>query len=232
MSVPNPTHLSGQSTTEPADKAPLVFCDTETDGLASPWAPGGRRVWEIAAIRREPDGREHQFHAFVRLDELGFDVDDPGEVRRRSLDVGGFYQRHPQLVGSPVAADHLNVVSYQTAAAGLLDLFAGRAVMVGVVPSFDAESFRHLLHATGLMPADAIAPDPTKSEPMSSPWRGRLVCVWSMVAGRTGVPTYALDRAVVQHHLGIDPAHYAHHTAMGDARWARDVHDAVLGLCR
>ena len=41
----------------PISQAPLVFCDTETDGLASPWAPGGRRIWEIAAIRREP-GRE------------------------------------------------------------------------------------------------------------------------------------------------------------------------------
>jgi hypothetical protein len=231
MSSPSPAHRPGA--TAPISQAPLVFCDTETDGLASPWVPGGRRIWEIAAIRREADRSEHQFHSFVRLDELGFDVDDPGEARRRSLYVGGFYQRHPQLVGSPVAADHRNVVSYHAAAARLLELFAGPAVLVGAVPSFDAESLRHLLHVTGLLPADAIAPDRTDSgsaEPIGSPWRGRLVCVWSLVAGRTGVPTHALDRPVVARRLGIDPDRYAHHTALDDARWVRDVHDAVM--CR
>ncbi|GAA2759131.1 hypothetical protein [Actinopolymorpha rutila] len=230
MPAPFSVHQPGATQpTESADEAPLVFCDTETDGLASPWAPSGRRIWEIATIRREPDGREHQFHAFVRLDELGFDVDDPGEVRRRSLDVGGFHQRHPQLVGSPVAADHPNVVSYRAAAARLLELFAGQAVLVGAVPSFDAESFRHLLHTTELLPADVIASDPTGSAPMASPWRGRLVCVWSLVAGRIGVPTYTLDRTAVLRRLGIDPAHYAHHAALDDSRWVRDVYDAVLG---
>ena len=231
--MPSPSPADQPGTSGPISQAPLVFCDTETDGLASPWAPGGRRIWEIAAIRREPDGRECQFHAFARLNEVGFDVDAPGEVRRRSLDVGGFYQRHPQLVGSPVAADHANVVSYRAAAAKLLELFAGHAVLVGAVSSFDAESFRHLLHATGALPADVIAPDPTGSEsaePMASPWRGRLVCVWSLVAGRAGLPTYALDRTVVRHQLGIDPDRYAHHTALDDSMWVRDVYDAVM--CR
>ena len=127
-----------------------------------------------------------------------------------------------------MAADHANVVGYRAAAAKLLEMFAGQAVLVGAVPSFDAESFRHLLHATGALPADVIASDPARSDPMESPWRGRLVCVWSVVAGRTGLSTYALDRAVVRHQLGIDPDRYAHHTALDDSRWVRDVYDAIM----
>jgi hypothetical protein len=29
--------------------------------------------------------------------------------------------------------------------------------------------------------------------------------------------------------VGVDPEQYDRHTALGDARWARDIYDAVMG---
>jgi hypothetical protein len=43
--------------------APIVFMDTECDGLRP-----DRKVWEVAIVRREPDGRETEWQAFVDID--------------------------------------------------------------------------------------------------------------------------------------------------------------------
>ncbi|MGW5362070.1 hypothetical protein [Actinopolymorpha pittospori] len=172
----------------------------------------------MAAIRREPDGAERRFHCFVRLEDLDFDPSEPGAVRQRSLDIGGFYQRHPQLTDASDSAAHPNVLSAQAAATELVTLLVDRPSLVGATPSFDAESFLHLLDMTGLLP-------PAKVE---TPWAGRLVCVWGLVAGRFGINPATLDRDQVHKHLGIDPSEYAGHTALDDTRWVKDVYDAVV----
>jgi hypothetical protein len=197
---------------------PILFCDTETDGMTSPWLPTGRRIWEVAAIRRDPSGSERQFHGFIQLDELGFESDDPGDTRKRSLDIGGFYQRHPQIIGDPDPASHPDVYSYSVPAELLTDLLGDRPTLVGAVPSFDAESFLHLLHYAGLL----------TNEQVNSPWADRLVCVWALAAGRLGIPAHTLDRELMRDELGVDPSHYAHHTALDDTRWVKDVYDTLI----
>jgi hypothetical protein len=100
----------------------------------------------------------------------------------------------------------------------LADLPLPASTIVGAIPSFDADSIQHLLHRTGL-----VAP-----EQIHSPWADRLVCVWSLAAGRLGVPAHTLDRARLHRELGVDPSRYAHHTALDDTRWVRDVYDRLI----
>ncbi|MEU8227262.1 hypothetical protein [Kribbella sp. NPDC048915] len=49
---------------------PTLFVDLETTSVREPWLPGGRRIWQLAVIRREDDGRETPYNRFVRIDEL------------------------------------------------------------------------------------------------------------------------------------------------------------------
>jgi hypothetical protein len=79
-------------------------------------------------------------------------------------------------------------------------------------------SFLHLLDTTGLLPPEKV----------DTPWAGRLVCVWGLVAGRFRVDPARLDREQVHEHLGIDPSGYASHTASDDTQWVKDVYDAVV----
>src|SRR5688572_15364551 len=74
----------------PAKVPALVFADTETTSLRP-----GRRVWEIGAIVRpaggtRADDKEHLW--FIDIDEL-----ELGEADLRSLEISGFYDRHPQM---------------------------------------------------------------------------------------------------------------------------------------
>lgn len=63
--------------------APLCFVDCETDGVHP-----GRQPWEVAIIRREPDGPQDVVRFFVELD---LSTADPFGLR-----VGRFYHRHPR----------------------------------------------------------------------------------------------------------------------------------------
>ena len=73
----------------------ITFCDLETDELAYPWLPDGRRIWEIRAIVRSPGEPDIEHDAFISVADLKFDPGSPGHTRRVSLDIGGIYQRHP-----------------------------------------------------------------------------------------------------------------------------------------
>ena len=174
---------------------PLCFVDTETDGLHP-----GRRAWDIAIIRREPDGYEREHQMFVRLDLRNAD--------RMALDVGGFFDRHP--VGRKVAGlkptPGPEPLDGHEAARDVMRLTHG-ATLVGAVPSFDAETLANLLRSHGYMPT----------------WHHRLVCVESMTAGAAGRLVGGLsDCAGV---CDLDPSTYAAHTALGDAQLARDIYD-------
>lgn len=188
---------------------PIVFVDLETDGLREPWLPGGRRIWELGVIRREADGSETEYQRFIRLDDLQPDL----ERSREALEIGSFHRRHPEL--NPAApADGL--CTYLEAAELLAKLTADQPLWVGVVPYFDASSVLHLLHTTGVLPADA--PD--------VPWDFRLVCAVTLAMGRSGASPTA-PAAEISLALGIDQAAYQIHSALEDARWTRDLYDAV-----
>jgi hypothetical protein len=182
---------------------PLVFLDTETDGLTP-----NRRIWEIAIIRRDPDGSETEWSAFIDIDLRKADL--------KGLYVGRFYDRHPKgrwlagtateqtyAVDSPTA----HLVKQETAARTIARLTHG-ATIVGAVPNFDTEAISKLLRTHGITPA----------------WHHRLRCVETLAAGYTGQDLGGLRACADE--LGIAP--WDEHTALGDTRAAKDVYDAIM----
>lgn len=212
--------------------APLCFLDTETDGVHP-----GRKVWEVAAIRRDADG-ERPLNVFVEID---LSTADPFGLR-----VGRFHERHP--LGRHVAGatdgllptpsnDHLGWRSadapraprYVTerAAAYAVARWTHGAHIVGAVPNFDTEVLAGLLRAHGLTPA----------------WHYHLIDVEALAVGwvhgsgpaapdspaGTGValPWKSDDLSRL---CGVEPASdEERHTAMGDAEWAMRLYDAITG---
>lgn len=220
---------------------PLCFVDTETDSLAA-W----RRPWDIAVIRREPDGTERTLQIYVSI-SLAETPDLNG------LKIGRFWDRHPlgkwlsagagpnpmkdatlfpkpdkdlvrQFDAEPPTQDLY--VTRETAAQ-LVARWTHGCHVVGAVPNFDTEVFAALLRDQQLIPAHHY----------------HLIDVETLVVGYLhglgdnpapdavgrafDLPwdSEALSRAV-----GVRPAgEDERHTALGDARWAQRLWDRVTG---
>lgn len=207
--------------------ARVVFLDTETTSLRP-----DRRVWEVGAIVRDETGHDQEHVGFIDLADL-----DLGNADLMSLKIGRFHERHPQASGTERqgAAGRGGVLSEQRWVAELEKLTRG-AHLVGAVVSFDAEVLAARMRAHGICPS----------------WHYHLIDVEALAAGflagefkacqdvgnpeadgptveeaKTAIPPWksdALSRAI-----GIEPDNYDRHTALGDARWARDIYDAVMG---
>ena len=192
-----------------AETPPIAFVDTETTGLD----PFLHDAWEIAVIRRE--GGHDTEHVYRIQPDLT-------NAHPKALEINRYHER----TGSP----DWHWDDRETAARRLYGLLNG-AVMVGSNPAFDAEMLAHLLG---------------RYYPQPKPWHYRVVDVATLAAGfRWGqaasnayggdflfpgdfpalpYSSYTLSRAV-----GVEPpAADVAHTALGDARWARDVWDAVI----
>jgi hypothetical protein len=83
--------------------------------------------------------------------------------------------------------------------------------LVGAVVSFDAERLWKLLRANGQCPM----------------WHYHLVDVEALAAGKVGMapPWDSNDLSLA---VGVDPADFERHTALGDAKWARSLYEAVM----
>lgn len=210
----------------------LAFVDVETTGLD----PARHDIWELAIITDE--GKEWEFHLPVDLARA-----DPTGLR-----VGRFYERRNAL-GPPwchavATASRWRVDHAEKKAAGkdekwLTDqprsmaetvarLLDG-AHMVGAVPSFDAAFLTRWLNAQG----------------QAATWHYHLVDVEALAAGwlATGArvspdEAQGADMSIVHppwnsndlsRAVGVEPADYDRHTALGDARWAKAIYEAVMG---
>jgi hypothetical protein len=120
---------------------PLAFVDTETTHVRNPFLPGGRRPWEVAVRRRDPDGRIRRFGAIIE------DVDLTG-ADPQSLEIGGFYQRHPRH-GGWMGTFGSALMPEVDVAHHLADVLAG-AQLVALNVGFDALNFSWLLSKRGL----------------------------------------------------------------------------------
>lgn len=204
----------------------LVFIDTETTGLHP-----GRRAWEIAMIRRDPDGRQRELVMQVRDVDLS-DADPIG------LRIGGFYDRH-RILGTRVILNDEVAAWEEEKVAGRVEQWTRGAHLVGVNPGFDAETLAPMLRRHRLVPS----------------WHYHLVDVLPMAAGYLhglarqdghecigSVKTWSLETAsadppvppwksdAVAEQLGVEPpAEDERHTALGDARWAMRIYDAITG---
>lgn len=194
----------------------LCFVDTETTSLRP-----DRRAWEVGLIVRDAE-TEQEYHWFVRTEDLELGNADPFSLR-----VGKFYDRHPQMRGLlgryPTEVEVLAEVEKLTRGAHL----------AGAVPSFDADVLGTRMRACGILPS----------------WHYHLVDVEPLAAGWIAAHAVSLeregqeDRARVLRGIaappwnsdelslavGVEPDEDARHTALGDARWARDFYDAVMG---
>ncbi|MGH9266832.1 MAG: 3'-5' exonuclease [Acidimicrobiales bacterium] len=157
-------------------------------------------MWEAALIMPELGGvpRGTGRPVWERVWQLPVDLRRADDA---ALEVGGFASRRLPEAG---------LTRPGAFATEFARLTAGRW-LAGTSPSFDAGFLRALLEANGARPR----------------WGFHLVDVVAMAAGRCGRPppwsSHALSRAV-----GVDPDDYHRHSALGDARWARAVYDAVL----
>lgn len=202
--------------------APLCFVDTETTGIHP-----GRRPWEIAIIRREVDGAETE--KLLHVADVDISQADPF-----GLKVGGFYDRHVVAkrnwsglyFGTP---DGPSVVQ-EREAAQIVEAMTRSAHIVGAVPNFDTETLDAMLRRHQLLPA----------------WHYHLVDVEALAVGylhglvrdvqggEHGVRAFPgvlpwksddLSRA-----CGVlPPSDDERHTALGDARWAMRLYDAIVG---
>ncbi|MDH6610239.1 DNA polymerase III epsilon subunit-like protein [Streptomyces sp. SAI-208] len=202
--------------------APLAFIDGETTGLD----PKEHSMWELAVIRRE-NGVDTEHLWQIRLANWEIEQADP-----KAMEINGYHERFAlpedyqagEMLHSCGTPHPVKRADLRSDLALLLD----GAVLVGSNPGFDA-SFLHVF-------LDA------------RPWHYRTVDIALLAAGfrygqaasgayggdfafQADYPqppyrSYEMSRAV-----GVEPpAEGVAHTALGDARWARDVFDAVTGV--
>ena len=194
----------------------LCFVDCETTGLD----PQVHEIWELAIIERET----------VQADDAGgeritrraehvwtLDVERLPMAMPDALRVGRYYERHEAGLG--VARAH-EAMAPAGIAVDVAQMTAG-AHLVGAVPSFDAAFLQTWLAGAGLVHA----------------WHYHLIDVEALAAGWLArhplgpgsVARPPWDSGELSRAVGVDPDEFDRHTAVGDARWAEAIYDAVMG---
>ncbi len=187
-----------------SDNMRLCFIDTETTSLRP-----DRRAWEIAVILRRPGHPDDERCWFIDVADL-----DLGNANLGSLRIGRFFERHPQYCGDPGPHDHR--AEYDVLRE--VEALTRNAYLVAAVPSFDAEVLGTRMRACGICPA----------------WHYHLQDFGTLVAGYLAgqgksVPALPWEPEDLSRLIGVEPPGEAErHTAVGDARWAARVWDAVL----
>ena len=186
---------------------PLAFVDCETTGLTITDEP-----WEIAIIRRMPGGTDQEHVIHVEHD--GSKAEDLREDFRVDY-VARFGIDYP--------------VYTRTAAAGIVHALLCGVHIVGVNPAFDAAMLERLLAGK---PSTRI-PRPRPYPYLTPSWDYHLIDLYALSIGRRAALDLGLSSDELSAEFGVptttptgDPL-YARHTALGDARWARDWWDAL-----
>lgn len=163
--------------------------------------PDVHEIYEVGLIT--PDGEEHHWWLPVDL----------GKADPRALEIGNFYDRYPER-GDP----GLEISSIWTFAKEFEKLTRGMH-LGGCVPSFDEERLRKLLRRKGAAPG----------------WHYHIVDVEPLMigfiagCGAQSMPSLPWKSADLSRSIGVDPDLFEKHTALGDARWARECYLAVMG---
>ena len=192
--------------------APLCFLDTETTGLGP-----DRHIWEIAAILRNPDGTETEYHAFVQHDQ----------DRAASLPES-FRTDHDARYVEGRALTPAGVVDDLTILLRTDGGYHDRPHIVGAVPSFDTQILEMLFGYHGhKIPWHHHIQD---AETLSLGYVAALAREYpgSRFADymKAGAPPVDSDKLSAL--IGVEPAQFERHTAMGDVRWSRAMWDTVM----
>lgn len=199
---------------------PVCFVDTETISLAR----DHRHLWEIALIVPDYHGPGQD------LEEEWFLADVPlGEADAVALQVGRFHDRYPGVDGAGHPPKYLYDRRH---IARLVEKYTRGRHLVGAVPSFDEQRLWDFLRAHGQCPG----------------WHYHLVDVEALAAGYIAAHNRAVEWAdgrsgdlipvdprppwdsnQLSLAVGVDPGDFERHTALGDAKWAKAIYDAVTG---
>lgn len=231
------------------DAGQVCFIDTETTGLDTEV----HEVWEVGLIVREAPFVGEGSGAAASRGTRWCDTEyrwllpvDLGRADPVALRIGGFHHRHPQghrfnpntTEDQTAAAVVVTADRVEQFARALARLTAGRH-LVGAVVSFDEERLRKLLKANGACPEWHY--HLVDSEALAAGWLARRSKTplpgyeegspaARLTAGHIlAMATPPWDSNELSMAVGVDPEDYDRHTALGDARWARDLYDAVMG---
>lgn len=220
--------------------APLCFADTETTDI------GPRRLaWELAIIRREPDGTRTEFQAFVEV--------DLSDANPYALSVGRFYDRHPLgqwlargsatagliVSGPPRPEEFLDghefpSTVYLTARQASLAWcrWTHGCHIVGAVPNFDTEVMAAAVRAAGLTGGHHYHLIDVENLIVGY-LRGNLHFTLDITREdedrlkRITTPPWKSDDLFAE--VGVTTPDEDRHTALGDARTCERVWDALYG---
>ena len=153
------------------------------------------------------DPGRHEIWEVALIDEFGAEHEwrlpvDLGRADPRALAVGGYHER---ATSSPKAPTDL--LSF---AGTFRELTMGHH-LAGAVISFDEERLRLLLRANGECPM----------------WHYHLVDVEALAAGLCHMPP-PWDSDELSRAVGVSPDNFTRHSALGDARWAKAIYEAVM----
>lgn len=188
----------------------LAFLDLETTHLS----PAVGQLWEIGLIIRDDDGDDVEYLWQVRPDLTGADP--------KALQIGRFHERFAVPDGWEAVCFEDGQPTFRLTLPELLfdlqDLLRD-AVIVGSNPGFDVAFLTALLQRHG----------------RKLPWHYRPIDIATLAAGSlygagATVPALPYSSYVLSELVGVPhPDAEVGHTALGDARWARSVYDAVTG---
>ncbi len=194
--------------------APIVFLDTETTGLEH-----DDELWEIAAIRRDPDGTETELHLFVKHD-VRMVLRLPHQFR---IDWATRYDADAAVSRTQAGERLIALIDDWEPEDEFLIV---PPVVVASNPGFDLRMIAPLFVEAGCELSDLMHYRPVDV--------GALA--YGYLAARPGDDAHdILERGLpwssdeVSRALGIDPGDFDRHTAMGDVRWVKAIYDRVTG---
>ncbi len=158
-------------------------------------------VWEVGLIL--PTGQEETF----KIEVTGRDIT---LAYPKALEISRFEERYRNGPDPMPPAD---------AAAWLAHLIPLHCHLAGAVVSFDEERLRRLLWRHGFAP----------------PWHYHLIDVETLAVGYLAGVAFGekqsppWDSESLSRAVNVNPDDFDRHTALGDARWAKAVYDAVIG---
>jgi hypothetical protein len=191
---------------------PVAFVDTETTGLD----PDRHEIWEVGLIL--PDGSEHEWQLPVDLSRA-----DP-----IALNIGRFHERRWKWdsvigVGQPAVEFQTNPARF---AFDFVRLTRGLH-LAGAVVSFDADRLWRLLRANGQCPMWHY--HLIDVEGLAAGWLAGRGCKPADDRGYGADPRPPWRSDALSMAVGVDPDDFDRHTALGDARWAKAIYEAVMG---
>lgn len=162
--------------------------------------PDHNPVWEVGMIL--PNGGECQLQVAVTPRQIAL-------AHPKALEISGFHERYdPHRAFSPGRIANC-----------LSTWIPQGAHLAGAVVSFDEERLRRLLWAHG----------------RSVPWHYHTIDVEALAVGYLAGTGGAKERIeppwdseTLSRMVGVDPDQFERHTALGDARWAKAIYEAVM----